>query len=57
MPAWRRWTLSVLLIVLGYLMGRIVLLTAAALGDAPGGGNGLCLDARYTDDSAIIIES
>lgn len=38
-------------------MGRIVLLTAAALGDAPGGGMGLCLEPRYTDDSAIVIQS
>jgi hypothetical protein len=38
-------------------MGRIVLLTAAALGDAPGGGVGLCLDPRFTDDSAIVIDS
>ena len=33
------------------------LLTAAALGDAPGGGIGLCLDPRFTDDSAIVIDS
>jgi hypothetical protein len=38
-------------------MGRIVLLTAAALGEAPGGGIGLCIDPRFTDDSAIVIES
>jgi hypothetical protein len=38
-------------------MGRIVLLTAAALGDAPGGGRGMCIDSRFVDDSAIVIDS
>ena len=38
-------------------MGRIVLLTAAALGEPSSGGRGTCLEPRFTDDSAIVIES
>ncbi len=35
--------------------GRLVLFTAAALGDAPGGGEGECLPPVFTDDSAIVL--
>ena len=38
-------------------MGRIVLLTAAALGEPPPPANGACLESRFTDDSAIVIDS
>lgn len=38
-------------------MGRIVLLTAAALGDAPFGSIGECIEPEFTDDSAIVIDS
>ena len=35
--------------------GRLVLFMAAALGDAPGFGEGECLDPTFTDDSAIVL--
>lgn len=39
-------------------MERIVLLTAAALGEAPTGtGDGTCLDPQFIDDGAIVVES
>lgn len=38
-------------------MGRIVLLTAAALGEPAIVANGACLEPRFTDDSAIVIDS
>jgi hypothetical protein len=37
-------------------MNRLVLLTASALGEPPGSGGGACLDAVFTDDSAIVLE-
>jgi hypothetical protein len=36
-------------------MERIVLLTAAALGEPPTDADGECLDPLFTDDSAIIV--
>jgi hypothetical protein len=36
-------------------MERIVLLTAAALGEPPTDADGGCLDPLFTDDSAIIV--
>jgi hypothetical protein len=36
-------------------MERIVLLTAAALGEPPVSGEGECIDPLFTDDSAIIV--
>jgi hypothetical protein len=35
--------------------GRLVLYTAAALGEAPGGTLGECLPPVFTDDSAIVL--
>lgn len=35
--------------------GRLVLFTAAALGEAPGGATGECLPPIFTDDSTIVI--
>ncbi|MEQ9161235.1 MAG: hypothetical protein RLN74_00900, partial [Ilumatobacter fluminis] len=36
-------------------MERITLLTAAALGESPSGGGGLCFEPTFTDDSAIVL--
>ncbi len=36
-------------------MERITLLTAAALGESPSGGGGLCFQPVFTDDSAIVL--
>ncbi len=35
--------------------GRLVLFTAAALGEAPGTGEGTCLQPVFVDDSAIVL--
>ena len=36
-------------------MERLTLLTAAALGESPTGGDGRCLEPTFTDDSAIVL--
>ena len=36
-------------------MERIAVLTAAALGESPTGGGGLCFEPAFTDDSAIVL--
>lgn len=36
-------------------MERITILTAAALGESPTGGGGLCFEPTFSDDSAIVL--
>jgi hypothetical protein len=38
-------------------MGRIVLMTAAALGEPASGSDGSCIESIFIDDSAIVIDS